>query len=170
MLKRIRSLDRPIYLYMGKCAASCAVAYGASLLFPGQDMSWLLISIVLVLSPDGAESIPLAITRIKANLLGAASSLLLMCFALPPLLALAIALMMTVALCQFCNVMSGSRPALAAVIIILLHHHEGIHLWDTALLRLLAVVAGCAAGLAITFLFHGKFWSANMEKPSGPSE
>lgn len=74
----LRRMDKSIYLYVGKCAASCLVAYLASRAFPGHDMSWLLISIVLVLSPDNAESIPLAVTRIKANLLAAAASIVVM--------------------------------------------------------------------------------------------
>ncbi len=164
---QIVPLDRSIYLYMGKCAASCALAYALSRLLPGHDMSWFLISIVLVLSPDSAESIPLAIIRIKANLLGAAASIAVLLLTLPPLLGLAIALMMTVALCHLFNVMSGSRPALAAVIIILLHPHDGLHPWDTAVLRLLAVAGGCIAGLAITALFHSNYSPRKRRKPTG---
>lgn len=153
------TINRSIALYMGKCAASCVLAYGLSQLLPGHDMSWFLISIVLVLSPDSAESIPLAVTRIKANLLGALASIAVATLVLPPLLGLAIALMVTVLLCHYFNVMSGSRPALAAVIIILLHpHNEHGMPWDIVLLRLAAVVAGCVAGLAITALFHGSYW------------
>lgn len=151
-------IDKSIALYMGKCAASCVLAYGLSLLLPGHDLSWFLISIVLVLSPDSAESIPLAVIRIKANLLGALASIAIAMLTLPPLFGLAIALMLTVLLCHYFNVMSGSRPALAAVIIILLHPHENGTPWDIVLLRLAAVIAGCVAGLAITALFHGTYW------------
>lgn len=74
--------------------------------------------------------------------------------------------MMTVVLCHLFNVMSGSRPALAAAIIIILHDHQGVPMWDTALLRMLAVVAGCIAGLGITALFHSRFWHGK-QKPVG---
>ena len=161
---------KSIYLYMAKCAAGCGLAYAASQLLPTHDMSWFLISIVLVLSPDSAESIPLAVTRIKANLLGAVSSVLLVLVGLPPLVGLAIALMLTVALCQLFNVMSGSRPALAAVIIIMLHHHEGLFVWDTVIERLAAVVAGCLAGLLLTFVFHRSLKHDSKAQSSNASE
>lgn len=159
-----RPMDKSVYLYIGKCAMSCVVAYLATLAFPGHDMSWLLISIVLVLSPDSAESIPLAVTRIKANLLAAFASITVMLLPLPPLGGLALALVATVVLCHLFNVMSGSRPALAAAIIIILHDHDSLHMWDTALLRMFSVVAGCVAGLAITALFHGSFWRRETKK------
>jgi hypothetical protein len=33
-------------------------------------------------------------------------------------------------------------------------YQEGTHVWDAALHRLLAVIAGCLCGLVVTGLFH----------------
>ena len=38
--------------------------------------------------------------------------------------------------------------------IIILLHVEGTHLWDAALSRVLAVMAGSLLGLGITYVFH----------------
>ena len=68
---------------------------------------------------------------------------------------LSAALVVTLSLCYLFKLDTGIRSALAATIIIMLHE-EGRHLWDTAIERIIAVLAGCALGLLITFIFHFK--------------
>ena len=143
---------RNLLLYIAKCVSGCALLFGLNS-WLDVDISWVLISMILVLSPDSSEAIPLTIIRVKANLVASAVSIgmLLLTHYMP--LAICAALAITIVACYRLSLMPGSRVALAGVIIILLHP-QGEHLWSTALERVLSVVVGCGAGLALTFLFH----------------
>ncbi len=142
---------------MVKCCSAALIAHIAAPYFPEGDASWFFISIILVLSPDSKEVIPLAMTRIKANILASIVSLILMFIGLPSLLGICIGFCITIILCNFLNLMLGARPALAAVIIIMLHQQSGIKLWELAASRAGYVVAGCLTGLILTLIFHRSF-------------
>ena len=66
MTDRIKSL----LIYAGKVATGTISVFTLSSLFQYADVGWCLISVMLVLSPDGRDSLTLAVTRIKANLVG----------------------------------------------------------------------------------------------------
>ena len=120
-----------------------------------KDMSWALISVLLVLSPDGKDSVTLAITRIKANVVGAAIGVLCLLIAPANMWTISLSLALTLGACYILKLDAGIRSALAASVIVMLHG-SGKHLWDTALERVIAVLAGCVLGLIITFVFHFK--------------
>ena len=151
MNERVESL----LIYGAKCVTGTLVVFLLSSLLGYKDYGWALISVILVLSPDGKDTYTLAFTRIKANLVGA--SVGLMCLLLGPanMWIMSLGLAMTLSVCYLFKLDDGMRSAMAATIIILLHE-EGKHVWDTALERVLAVLAGCVLGLLITFLFHFK--------------
>ncbi len=144
---------KSLILYAAKCITGAALVIGLGEVIQYHDVAWCLISVVLVLSPDSKEAIPLAVSRIKANLTGGSASLLCLLLGPPSLLTVGLAMAVTIALCQLFQVMPSSRTALAAVIIVMLHG-PGSHIWDAALERISAVVVGCILGLLITFLFH----------------
>jgi uncharacterized membrane protein YccC len=129
-----------------------------SWLFDYHEISWAIISTMLVISPDSREAPHLALTRIKANIIGGLASLLFLLILPPGLIAICLALSVTILFCYFIKVMPGSKSAVAAVIIIMLHGiDEGqAHFWEITLLRVASVIAGCVIGLLITYLFHWK--------------
>lgn len=147
--------------YVAKCVTGCIVMFGVGHLLPLRDISWVLISMVLVLSPDGKEAIPHTVVRIKANLMASAVTLLML--SLSPYLpipthigvplAITISVGITIVFCYLLKLMAGSRPALAAVIIIAMHP-PGEYLWTTAEERVIAVIIGCVLALILTFVFH----------------
>jgi len=149
MSDRIKSL----LIYIAKCVTGALAVYFIASLFNYTDIGWALISVMLVLSPDGKESVPLAVTRIKANLVGAGVGTLCLLISHNNMWILCAALALTVAFCYLFKLDAGIRSALAATIIIMLHD-EGKHLWDNAIERIIAVLAGCILGLMITFIFH----------------
>ncbi|MBS1627178.1 MAG: FUSC family protein [Bacteroidetes bacterium] len=151
MNERIQSL----LIYAAKCATGSLAVFILAALFHYHDIAWSLISVMLVLSADGKDSMQLALTRIKANIIGAAVGVLCLVVVQPNMWFITLALCITLSLCYLFKLDAGIRSALAATIIILLHE-EGKHLWDTALERIIAVLAGCVLGLIITFLFHFK--------------
>lgn len=151
MSERIRSL----LIYAAKCVTATLIVFILSSFLHYKDIGWCLISVILVLSPDGKDSVPLAFTRIKANIVGASVGLLCLLISPTNMWILSAALAITLSLCYFFKFDTAMRSALAATIIIMLHE-EGKHLWDTALERVIAVLAGCTLGLLITFTFHFK--------------
>ena len=151
-------------VYAAKCVTGTLLIFILSSLLNYKDIGWCLISVILVLSPDGKDSVPLAFTRIKANIVGAGIGVLCLLISPTNMWILSVALTITLSFCYFFRLDAGARSALAATIIIMLHE-EGKHVWDTALERIIAVLAGCALGLLITFIFH--FNTRSGEKAKG---
>jgi len=146
-------IPRAVWIYALKCVLAAAICFSLSWLLNTADFMWFLISVMLVLSPDGKDALHLALTRTKANAIGAAASLVFMFLGLPQALGVCAAVAVAVLLCHLFKAMAGSRSALAAVVILMLRE-PGAHVWDGAMGRLLSVAAGCLAGLLITLAFH----------------
>jgi uncharacterized membrane protein YccC len=144
------------FVYIAKCVTGVIIVFTLSYLFHYYDISWCLISVMLVLSPDGKDAMMLAMTRIKANVTGGIASFLCLIFGVPSMVTIGLAIGIAISLCYIFKIMAASRSALAAVIIIMLHQSGGpdYHLWSTALQRCAGVTAGCLLGLFITFIFH----------------
>jgi uncharacterized membrane protein YccC len=149
MTERVNS----VMIYMAKCSFGALIVFLLARLFHYADIGWCVISVMLVLSPDGKDALTLAMNRIKANLCGAGVGLLALWVANGSIWSISIALALTVLFCDLLKLSTSTRSALAATIIVMLHQ-EGRHVWDTALERIISVLAGCAIGLLVTFLFH----------------
>lgn len=149
-----------LLIYISKCILGSAIVFFLSWLLDYPDISWAIISVILVLTPDNNEALQLAITRIKANLIGGLVSMIILYFVVANPFTITIALVITILCCHLLNLMNGSRAALAAVIIIMLHGLEygQPHFWTTTIERVAAVIAGCIIGLIVTLLFHKKFF------------
>jgi uncharacterized membrane protein YccC len=144
---------KSLLLYIAKCMLGTGLIFLLSRLLQYPDIIWCLISLLLVLSPDSKEAIPLALTRIKANLIASIASLLCLAIDLPDAVTVCLAIALTIAFCYVFKVMEGSRSGVAAAVVVTLHI-PATHFWDPALQRALSVVVGCTLGLLITFAFH----------------
>ena len=145
---------KTLTVYIAKCVTGIILCYlVAAYLQTWIDYTWCLISVVLVLSPEGKDAMELALTRIKANLVGAATGILVLMLHVPSPWNIAAGAAISLFICDQLKLNAGARSTLAAVIIILLYP-EGQHIWDSALSRIVAVVVGCALGLLITYVFH----------------
>ena len=143
-----------IIVYAGKCVSGILLCFVVSLFFHSWiDYPWSLISVVLVLSPEGKDALDLAVTRIKANFVGAVTGILVLTLQLSSPWDIALGTIVSLFACDRLKLNAGARSTLAAMIIILLHQ-EGTHLWDSALSRVSAVIVGCVIGLLVTFVFH----------------
>lgn len=138
---------------MAKIVAGMVLCFLATHVISSIDYVWCLISVVLVLSPEGTDAMDLALTRIKANLVGACSGILLLLSQISSPYNLALGALLSLFICDQFKLNAAARSTLAATIIILMHK-EGTHLWDAALSRVLAVVTGCFIALAVTYAFH----------------
>lgn len=156
-----------IGLYMLKCCMAAIAVYAARPWLPVDeaDWVWFFISMILVQSPDSTEAMPLALTRIQANIVASFFALLTLLIGLSGPLAMCLAFCASIAFCYWRKMMQASRAALAAVVIVLLHP-QGQHVWDAALQRSIYVVAGCLAGLAIAMIFHWRSYHALLRRRS----
>ena len=145
---------KSLLVYSGKCVAGILLCYLISY-FIGSwiDYRWSLISVALVLSPEGKAALDLSLTRIKANTVGALIGVLILLVGVPAPWNIAAGAVLSLFACDRLGLNTGARSTLAAMIIILLHV-EGSHLWDAALSRVLAVGVGSLLGLCITYVFH----------------
>jgi len=100
---------------------------------------------------------------------GAAAGLIMLIVHPSTIVMVSGAIAITVAACTFLQLEASARSALAAAIIVTLHE-AGIHVWDTALERIIAVLAGCVLGLVITFVFHSRFTRHSAEGPPPQQE
>jgi uncharacterized membrane protein YgaE (UPF0421/DUF939 family) len=130
-----------------------------------------LLSTLLVLAPDTKDSYKLAITRIKANIIGAGVGLLILTVYSPGVLWVVIGVVVAITLSYLLNIEIAARSAAVAVIIILMHD-EMHHMWEVAIDRASGVLLGCAIGMAITFIFHQieKWWEKRHPTVEIPEE
>ncbi len=153
---------RDLLLYIAKCGVGTVFMFAVGDLVPLLDISWILISMLLVLSPDGKEALPLTVVRVKSNLVASVATIGFLLTVSNLTLAVCLAMLVTIGVCYFFNLMAGSRAGLAAVIIIALHP-QGAHLWSTAAIRAASVIAGCGLGLLLTFLVHRELLLKNAD-------
>lgn len=153
--------NKTVAIYAAKCVTGILLCFPISMFLSNWiDYTWSLISVVLVLSPEGKDAVDLALTRIKANFVGAGTGLLILLVQVPSPWDLAAGAVISLFICDRLKLNAGARSTLAAMIIILLHQEgtfAGPHLWDSALSRIVAVVSGCLLGLLITYVFHSIF-------------
>lgn len=165
----LTSHQKNIALYIAKCVVGFAGITLVGEAFDIPDITWIVISMLLVLSPDSTEVISLTTNRIKANMLASIVSVLFL-FVCPNMtLAICLSIVATIILCEIFDLMPASRAALAAVVIVSLHP-PGTHLWSTALERVAAVAAGCIVGLVLTFVFHRQLHFRHRIHGSGQSD
>ena len=146
--------NKNLLVYIGKCIVGILLCTLLSH-FLGRwfDYPWALISVVLVLSPGGNDALELALTRIKANLVGAIAGIVILLLLVPAPWNIAAGVAVALAVCDRLGLNLGARATLGAVIIVLARP-EGVHPWDNGLNRVLAVVTGCLLGLVTTYVFH----------------
>lgn len=146
---------KTLAIYTAKCVIGIILCFFiTSFINEWVDYTWCLISVILVLSPEGKDALELSLTRIKANLVGAATGIVIILVHVPSPWNIVAGAIVSLFICDQLKLNSGARSTLAAVIIILLHPEEGVHVWDSALSRIIAVVLGCLLGLIITYVFH----------------
>ncbi len=156
--------NKNLLLYILKCVTGSGIVFFLSWLFNYPDISWCVISVILVLTPESREAIPLAITRIKANLVAGVSSFVFLMFFPANAFSIIAAMIITILGCYKFKVMAGSRAAIAAVIIIMMHGMETnqTDFWNITLQRIGLVIAGCIIGLLVTLVYHRDFIRKNI--------
>lgn len=116
--------------------------------FPQYSVSWTLISIILVISPQENESKKIAIDRAKSNFIGSAIGLSLYFAPIPQLFAMIIGMLASLLICKALHIMAVARTSMVALIIVYLHEQES-RSYFAALDRFGCVCVGCLIGLGV---------------------
>lgn len=146
--------------YVLKCLIGAAIGFFIYREFP-EGGAWTLVSILLVLSPEGKDAISLAEVRIKANLVGAGTGLILFFLHPPAFFMICLGVLIVLVVCELLKLQVATRSALASVVIISIHE-TGKYFWQVALERAAGVIGGCLIALLITYLVHYKTLISNV--------
>jgi len=152
MIKELN--NRQVSIYIVECIIGLCICYSLYKYFPEHQFYWSLISVVLVIAPDGKDSNRLAFDRMKANILGSSIGLLLFLIHWPNLFLICIGVILTIVIGTFLKLHTAMRSSLAALVIVMVHEEQQNSTWHIALERVGCVMVGCIIGLLITLTFN----------------
>lgn len=141
-------INSQLIIYMIRCVIGFLIGYFLMLKFPSYELFWSLLSIILVISPEGKDSMRLTKERVKSNFIG--SLVGLTCHFIHPTntYVLIMGIMITSMICYLFNVMNMSRVAIVSFLIVMLQTNE-LNENITPIFRFATVAIGCLIGLAI---------------------
>jgi uncharacterized membrane protein YgaE (UPF0421/DUF939 family) len=134
--------------------------------FPQHQFFWSMISIMLVLAPDGGDSTKLAFERMEANVVGSTIGMLLYLLHKPNLILLCVGVVVTIAVGTKLRLENAIRSALVSLIIVMVGEQQN-NSWKIALERIGCVIAGCVIALLITFASNFLLPKQTQTKPAG---
>ena len=138
-----------IIIYTIRCLLGFLIGYFLMMQFPKFELFWTLLSIILVISPEGKDSQKLTIDRVRSNFIGSIVGLLCHLIYSTNLYVLIGGIITTVIICYLFKVMNMSRVAIVAFLIVMLQSHT-LDQSIAPIFRFLTVAGGCLIGLTIT--------------------
>jgi len=146
-----KAITSAVLIYTVRCLIGFSLGYYLYIHFRDHETLWTIISIILVISPEGQNSKKLSIERFKSNLVGSVVGLICLEIHTPNLAVILFGIALTVLICYFFKILNMARVALVALVIILVQPSTGLPEM-TPLLRFLAVTIGCLIGLLVVIL------------------
>lgn len=144
-----RALQSTFISYTIRALTGFLVGYIILISFPQYDLFWMLLSIILVISPEEQDARKLTFERVVSNLIGSLSGLVGVLFDWVTAIKIPFAVILAIVLCRLFNLMKVVRSAVVAVLIILIEHKEDIY---SPFERFFSVLVGCLIGLLVTVL------------------
>lgn len=142
----------PIIIYIFRCLVGFSIGFWLMKKLPNADLFWALLSVMLVISPEGKDSPRLTLERVKANLIGAFSAFIVIALPIDMFYKIIIGIVVSAVLCSVFNLLNVSRTAVVAIIIILIEKpNDG---FMASIDRFLSVLVGCTIGLLVV-IFTG---------------
>lgn len=142
------TLHSDFIIYTIRVLIGFLIGYPLFVSFPQYSVSWTLISIILVISPQENESKKIAIDRAKSNFIGSAIGLSLYVVPISQLYAMIIGIVASLITCKLLNIMAVARTSMVALIIVYLHEQQS-RSYFAALDRFGCVCLGCLIGLGV---------------------
>lgn len=149
LIKKV--ITSAVLIYTVRCLIGFSLGYYLYIHFQDHETLWTIISIILVISPEGQNSKKLSIERFKSNLVGSVVGLICLEIHTPNLAVILFGIVLTILICYFFKILNMARVALVALVIILVQPSTGLTEM-TPLWRFLAVTIGCLIGLLIVIL------------------
>lgn len=155
----------PIVIYILRCVIGFSIGYFLMAQFPQFDFFWALLSIMLVISPEGKDVPRLTTERVKANLVGAFSGFVVVFLPIGMYFKIVAGIILAAVLCKVFKLLGVARTAVVAIIIILIE--KGGDGYLASVERFIAVLVGCLLGLLVVIstgylirFLHKKFLKA----------
>lgn len=142
-------------IFAAKCIACVLIVYFLSGMFSEDSLLWVLISSIIVLSPEASDTSKLTVVRIQANFIGASVATLLFFLPIQGVIPIVLGLGISVFLSFRLGVQEAARSACIALLIVLQESSDQSY-W-TGIDRLLSVVSGCILGWFVTYAIHNLF-------------
>lgn len=139
-------------IYILKCIVGTSICYLFHYYFSDFRFYWSIVSVVLVISPDDIECKKLPVDRIKANIIGSMTGLVLFFIPLTNLPVLCIGIALTIFICNMIKLGSATRSALAALVIVFIQESTDVS-FISAFQRMISVIVGCLTALFIHYAF-----------------
>lgn len=149
LIKKV--ITSAVTIYTIRCLLAFSIGYYLLIHFKDYQTLWMIISIILVISPEGQNSKKLSIERFKSNLIGSIVGLICLEIHSPNLYVILFGIVLTILICYFFKILNMARVALVALVIILVQPVTEVAEL-TPLLRFLSVTLGCLIGLIIVIL------------------
>jgi uncharacterized membrane protein YccC len=145
-------LKKPVFIYILEFISATVVCYALYISYPQHRLIWAMTSVSLVLTPRSEQSRALIYNRIKANLMGAFTGLLIMMVHKPGIAVFCLGAVLTILLSNMFNIMDSVRSALVALIVIMIPEYRESS-YVVALERVVCVITGCVIAFFVTYLF-----------------
>ncbi len=152
-----------VSIYIVECTIGICICYTMYTYFPQHQFFWSMVSVVLVIAPDGKNSNQLAFDRMKGNILGSSIGLLLFLVHHPNLFLICIGVTLTIVTGTFLKLNTAMRSSLSSLVIVMIHEEQENSTWHIAFERMGCVMFGCIVGLLITITFNS---FSNLKKQS----
>jgi len=140
-----------LIIYIIRCILGFLAGYFLMLKFPQYELFWGLLSIILVISPEGKDSRRLTVERVKSNFIGSAVGLFCHLIDETKTSVLILGIIITSIICYLFKVMNMSRVAIVTFLIVMLQTSNHTEI-ETPILRFATVGIGCIIGLTITII------------------
>lgn len=145
-----RAVNSPFIVYTIRCVIGFLIGYFLIEAFPQHELFWVLLSIILVISPDENDAKKLTIERSKSNFIGSISGLLVFFIPIDDVYKITLGILIAISICRFADLMNVARSAIVALLIVLIEHKTDSY-WAPAE-RFIFVSLGCFIGLFITLV------------------
>lgn len=138
-------------MYAIRCIIGFSIGYYLYLNYNEHEILWMILSIILVISPEGINSRKLTVERFKSNLIGSIVGLICIEIHDPNIYIILFGIVLTIVICSLFKILNMARVALVALVVILVQPvHDLSEL--TPIIRCLSVTIGCLIGLIIVLI------------------
>lgn len=145
----LRTIKSQFIVYLLRCIIGFLIGWVLINKFTEFDLFWVLLSIILVISPEENQAKQLTIDRFKSNFLGSISGLAVYFIPLDNIYKVILGIILTGILCRIFSLLNVARSAVVALLIIVIEQ-DGNYM--APVIRFSTTAIGCFIGLGVTLV------------------